>query len=600
MRLQCHAGAPPPRDGQQLRTGTVHIEPDRFRSHRNWFLAGGQEFLRGSIPGHQIEGLADRGAGPANAGVGRTEALGMLLRKKEGRKVMTCGTRASVRRRAKETSRPQPCPAYKILFPWVRSFGKMLQNQRGANEVGDDISYEFAGEKMMITTSGTAIGRWSKGTVFVTSASLFIAVRAARNHDMCVKIKVHHGIYVSEGFLEEYDLVDHGIAFVVVRHGYPFYCVPLNPGVEEIPHRGRVIAVGCDIDGTLRTTCGTCTDSRGSEDSEYLMFSTCKLAKEGSALFDLSGIFVGMNLFSYMERSIFVPRRIIIDCLVHLKTYKQKKAFLGLMKPFRDIERCIGPRLLINFAALRVSICGIKVNTSKVYFGDEYPSGVWGEFKEGVALNILKNVVALASFTGESKLFECTGFFIDNVDDKCPTILTSASLVRFSDGTDEIVEDLRIEVWLPNNQSIEGKLEHYSLHYNVALVSVKNYNVDCPASLKHDKIDYSTKVGIGGPLVDVNGNFVGMNYYNPKMGTPFLRCDYLCGILNYFKTKETKFLDIIIGGEQDIVRDGEGPQYSWILDEPVYMTAEEIENEQAALEDSRFYGYINGAFAVRK
>nr|CAB3482965.1 unnamed protein product [Digitaria exilis] len=284
---------------------------------------------------------------------------------------------------------------------------------------------------------------------------------------------------------------------------------------------------------------------------------------------------------------------------------------------------------------------GIKVNTSKVYFGDEYPSGVWGEFKEGVALNILKNVVALASFTGESKLFECTGFFIDNVDDKCPTILTSASLVRFSDGTDEIVEDLRIEVWLPNNQSIEGKLEHYSLHYNVALVSVKNYNVDCPASLKHDKIDYSTKVvavgrrlesgvlmaasgkhtwwsdgdckdlcyttckitkvvGIGGPLVDVNGNFVGMNYYNPKMGTPFLRCDYLCGILNYFKTKETKFLDIIIGGEQDIVRDGEGPQYSWILDEPVYMTAEEIENEQAALEDSRFYGYINGAFAVRK
>ncbi|KAF8702033.1 hypothetical protein HU200_033374 [Digitaria exilis] len=184
----------------------------------------------------------------------------------------------------------------------------------------------------------------------------------------------------------------------------------------------------------------------------------------------------------------------------------------------------------------------------------------------------------LASFNGESKFFECTGFFIDNAD-KCPTILTSASLVRIPDGTDKIFEDLRDCGALPNNQCIEGKLERDSFNYNVALVSVKNYNVDSPASLKHEtrpEIDYSisvcrrfesgvlmavsgnrtwwsgrlrckdicyttckiTKVGIGGPLVDVNGNFVGMNYYDPKMGTSFLRCDHLCGILNYFKTKE--------------------------------------------------------------
>ena len=52
-------------------------------------------------------------------------------------------------------------------------------------------------------------------------------------------------------------------------------------------------------------------------------------------------------------------------------------------------------------------------------------------------------------------------------------------------------------VLLPNNERCEGKLEHYSLHYNVALVSVKNYNVDCPANLKHQTVDYSKVVAVG-------------------------------------------------------------------------------------------------------
>ena len=49
-------------------------------------------------------------------------------------------------------------------------------------------------------------------------------------------------------------------------------------------------------------------------------------------------------------------------------------------------------------------------------------------------------------------------------------------------------------VLLPNNECCEGKLEHCSLHYNVALLTVKNYNVDCPVNLKHQTMDYSTMV----------------------------------------------------------------------------------------------------------
>lgn len=43
----------------------------------------------------------------------------------------------------------------------------------------------------------------------------------------------------------------------------------------------------------------------------------------------------------------------------------------------------------------------MKVNTSEAPFGDEYPNGIWGEFKNEVSSNIFDNVVALASFNGD-------------------------------------------------------------------------------------------------------------------------------------------------------------------------------------------------------
>jgi hypothetical protein len=53
---------------------------------------------------------------------------------------------------------------------------------------------------------------------------------------------------------------------------------------------------------------------------------------------------------------------------------------------------------------------------------------------------------------------------------------------------------LQIIVLLPNNERREGKLEHHSLHYNVAVLSITDYNVDCPANLKHQTMYFSTKV----------------------------------------------------------------------------------------------------------
>ena len=48
---------------------------------------------------------------------------------------------------------------------------------------------------------------------------------------------------------------------------------------------------------------------------------------------------------------------------------------------------------------------------------------------------------------------------------------------------------LQITVLLPNNKCKEGILQHYNLHYNVALVGVKDFNPLRPARILEDQWD---------------------------------------------------------------------------------------------------------------
>ncbi|KAF8726478.1 hypothetical protein HU200_019664 [Digitaria exilis] len=239
----------------------------------------------------------------------------------------------------------------------------------------------------------------------------------------------------------------------------------------------------------------------------------------------------------------------------------------------------------------------ILVNTFECPFGDVYPKGVWGKFRKRISSEISRNTVALASFKGDTRIFACTGVFID-FDDKCPIILTSASLVRDPGDQNKIIEDLRIEVLLPGKRREIGTLKLLSLHYNVALVSVDNYRALCPVNLERLPVNVTndmihdclvndttvvaigrifqsgtlmatsgklttdalhvldcealcyttcktTKAGIGGPLVEVDGNFIGMNFhgmfYN-EIGTPYLYREDLSEILKFLKTKEYVYI----------------------------------------------------------
>ncbi|TVU23120.1 hypothetical protein EJB05_32859, partial [Eragrostis curvula] len=184
-------------------------------------------------------------------------------------------------------------------------------------------------------------------------------------------------------------------------------------------------------------------------------------------------------------------------------------------------------------------------------FGYAFGQGIWRGLSKKVSSSIRCNVVALASFNGESRLFACTGFVIKW--NRSTIILTSASLVRSSGYENKIEENLRIEVYA-NERCTQGTLQHYSLHYNVAPVGVKDDYALLPAKIQLDHHMFykvaavgrcfesgklmaanGVLIGIGGPLVTFDGKVISMNFYDKKIGTPFLVWDDIHNILAHFK-----------------------------------------------------------------
>uniref|UniRef100_A0A0E0PTB7 Serine protease n=1 Tax=Oryza rufipogon TaxID=4529 RepID=A0A0E0PTB7_ORYRU len=236
----------------------------------------------------------------------------------------------------------------------------------------------------------------------------------------------------------------------------------------------------------------------------------------------------------------------------------------------------------------------------------------------------------------KKRFFACTGFFIEWSGSKM--ILTSASLVRDSGDENKIDENLRIKVFL-NNQCKEGKLEHCNLHYNIALVSVKyralrplNTSFDCKSSrvvavgrcfnsgtlmatsglvpwtgtLDCQFLACSTckitKAGIGSPLVNLDGNVIGMNFYDTRIGTPFLLWEEICKILASFETKSESGGDI--GNASGacfwkMPRDVKNKVNRWSVPKPRWCRPEDAESDdddKLAFDDTGQlqYSYILG------
>ncbi|WVZ82647.1 hypothetical protein U9M48_029891, partial [Paspalum notatum var. saurae] len=458
----------------------------------------------------------------------------------------------------------------------------------------------YNGDTILFSCSGIAIecqGRYL--TRFLTSASLARALDCTNEDHGDLKIDVRHeGNEVYMGVMAEFDL-DHNFAVVNVHGSLDVQVTPFQHAPEILPHGVMLVAIGRGVSGEMMAKNVVMDgDSTVSQDDENL---DCKI----SEVVRVAGEVVGMNVFFTMRRPVFLPWGTVLKHLENYWTSVQKKTGLAQsksnLKVYKFGARPIGEKSnshpkavhgdLLNQEELDIDSMGypklpysmlgagmVLVNTFEETFGDIHGEGVWRKFSTR-ASNINRNVVALASFNGYS------GFFIEW--NGSTIILTSASLIRNPGDENKIVENLRIEVLL-NNQRRKGMLEHYSLHYNVALVSVKDYRALRPsntllypnmpsrvAAVGHcfksgalmatsgDLVSWTgtldcdflarstckiTKAGIGGLLVTLDGDVVGMNFYDTRIGTPFLLWEDICKILEWFETK-SKLNEVVNDGD---------------------------------------------------
>ncbi|XP_034577681.1 uncharacterized protein [Setaria viridis] len=335
-------------------------------------------------------------------------------------------------------------------------------NQDVCTELSDGVKSDFRksvasislcnGDITLFSCSGIAIARHGPYlTRFLTSASLARAFDGKTNeyyYDLKIKV-CHEGKEVYRGFLAEYDL-DHNFAVVNVRrfidvHVGIFECV-----LESVPY-GKAYVVGRGLSGDLMArSVELGGDLRVSKDDKDLDSKTSE-AWEGGSVFSFDGKFIGMNLFLVPGRAVFLPWSTISK---RLECY------------WTSWQKVTGQ---VPLECLRVYGFGAPVGGKSNSYQEAHRSLL---NKEQLDLDSMGYPKLPSTMLGGGKrFFACTGFFIKW--NGSPIILTSASLIGNSGGLDEIVENMRIEVLLPNNKKcVEGKLEHHDPHYNVALVSV--------------------------------------------------------------------------------------------------------------------------------
>ncbi|SPT20632.1 unnamed protein product [Triticum aestivum] len=167
-----------------------------------------------------------------------------------------------------------------------------------------------------------------------------------------------------------------------------------------------------------------------------------------------------------------------------------------------------------------------------------------------VALLVSKSVVSLSSFAGGKRIRVCSGFVMHGTANTgANMILTSATLVRSLNGDNNVISDVMVKVLLPDGHIIDGHIFLVDFHYNVAVVKVAAYlalleesttnngavlalgrayeggyimcsrgqvlnkksNFGC-AELLVSSCEVSM-AGSGGPLVNYNGQVLGINFY---------------------------------------------------------------------------------------
>ncbi|XP_040246627.1 uncharacterized protein [Aegilops tauschii subsp. strangulata] len=319
----------------------------------------------------------------------------------------------------------------------------------------------------------------------------------------------------------------------------------LDRDIQFEPHTKAAAVCRCFSSGFLTVTSGLNLASPTSE----TIVSTCWIHKAGigGPLVDFDGNFVGMNSSrTKMEKTAYVRRKQILRFLV----------FHGMVSVKEGVDDATQARINSEMKAIRPSLDATSIA--------RLSESRKGALSEQVLARLSKSVAALASFHGDTKLRECTGICIESSCPGVTSFLTSINLIPLTWRASKITKNLKIKVRLLNDETVTGWIADPEIYVDFFIVNVagvnathvsldrdmqfepyrkvaavcRNFNsgllmdtsgVDLasPSALP-DQTMFSTcqidKVGIGGPLVDFDGNFVGMNCSCTKeRKTPYVR-----------------------------------------------------------------------------
>ncbi|KAK3122211.1 hypothetical protein QOZ80_8BG0666500 [Eleusine coracana subsp. coracana] len=471
----------------------------------------------------------------------------------------------------------------------------------------------FSGDTQLSGCAGIFIrASCSKTLSILTSVSL---VRSCDDDskvldNLTIKVRLSDNLIVI-GWLQHYDL-NYDLAVINIERLHGFCAPIISAGFQVHESNSKIVALGrCFNSGVL-------TISRvleiGEPSSELCEAEICELSNElyehmhstyevdkvwvGGPIVGFNGRLFGINC--YCGGRAFLSRSRIVEFLENsgiLRTdvnqgVDTNKTVSSVSDNFCDVSRRNGyplPKMM------RYDISEMRVFNS---FEEEFDGDIWNKLSEEVSSTLSECVVALALFKGDVRHFACTGVFIDCYPAR---ILTSASLIRNSGDKSNICDDLRIEVYLQNKSRVTATLKHYDLHYNVAvfeilcfrslgaiklekdisfspkadvvsvgcrfqcykLMATKGVLVDKPCNLDCKELGTSTcnitKAGIGGPLIDRSGNFVGMNFFHEEE-TPFIPRKIIQELLKRFNAKWHK-TDVSFK---------KGDPYRWPVPEPYW------------------------------
>nr|XP_051220240.1 uncharacterized protein LOC127337975 [Lolium perenne] len=424
------------------------------------------------------------------------------------------------------------------------------------------------GSSLFFACTGVIIKSNKASTSFVTSLSLVRSIDDDSKilHDLRIEVRLPNN-YLCIGMLEHYDL-EHNVAITGVGGplvdfkgdfvGINFYAKEESPFLP----RDKIL----DLLTRFKTTPPRCWDKSKARESRE------------SHEFDLEG-----SSSPEMKNKKLKPSICTIcdpECQSELEDRLVKKLPRIYRWPhdwgFVSVESRIDKFKSRGYPLPVLEDCGMELRYN---FEDQFSEDIWSKLPKRVASNMSRSVVALASFSGGARLFACTGVSID-CNGSTTRVLTSGSLVRSCFHESKVADDLKIEVRLPDKRHVPGTLQHYNLHYNVAVVIIEKFRCTRTANIDNnvktdtlseaiaigrvyesgklmaasgtlfdkkreldcDDLKISTceitKAGIGGPLIDFNGNFIGMNFYGLEE-TPYMPKDIILKLLTNFDAEGT-------------------------------------------------------------